>query len=113
MSDLDKKLEEIIFGDMPKHSMSDDMLAKPEQIKQAFIAAGWRDVMHLEDRAKRGQFVTNKRVELLSGKEWYDRFIESLDVKFSWIRKSEYERYMFVIEQCKGAAKKAAGLGKD
>ena len=41
MSDLDKKLRSIILGDAPDAFFSDSMLAKPEQIKQAFIDASW------------------------------------------------------------------------
>lgn len=107
MSDLDKKLDEIIFGDMPKHFMSDDMLAKPEQIKQAFKDAGWRDVMHLEDRAKQGQFVANKRVELLSGQEWYDRFRVALRNK-----KLEGKSPEAVLMICDAAAQEASGIQK-
>lgn len=63
---LDETLRAIIFGDMPEHFMSDSMLAKPEQIKQVFIKAGWLapdhdplrqievELKRLSERVKRG-----------------------------------------------------------
>lgn len=124
-SDLDEKLEEIIFGDMPKHFMSDSMLAKPEQIKQAFIDAGWftpadkelvqeivnhRLQMKLtKDKSWRFD-TTDKHPEdtLMTGQEWYDRFIRELPPPFPLEAGDPQEAVDYY--GVKSAAKKVAGI---
>lgn len=108
-SELDDKLERIIFGDMPKHFMSDSMLAKPERIKQAFIDAGWVHtslVNHPLHLIKDGEYVGPLR----SGREFYNRYQTELKGKvFPYTGKTS-DDITTVMMICEDAVKRAAGI---
>lgn len=86
MSDLDKKLKEIVFGDTPEPFMSNSMIAKPGQIKRAFRDAGYK-----------------------TGQYWYDQFEKELAGK-GILYRGRPEDIAETILGCKLAAKKAASI---
>ena len=120
MSDLDKKLYEILWGDAPDIALSDHALAKRDRIKQAFIDEGWTtpenalkvqqmvdDIANLSNdmaRWPRIQYVhANKKTmtakNLMTGKEWYDLLADEL-------KGVDTDEYRAVLR----AAKKASGI---
>lgn len=115
MIDLDQKLEELLGeGGTIKHccgqSGCSDAASDIEQIKQAFIDAGYVQIpqveMERDPTNNRPTFYTVNGKEVMTGQEWYDRFVKIAngDEKHSdltgW---SEWDTIEIV-------AKKAAGI---
>lgn len=134
-TDLDEKLEEIIFGDMPKRFMSDFMLAQPEQVKQAFIDAGWvtpenatkvqemvNQIANLTNDMTQLPIIQYAKPNLMTGQEWYDKFKKELWKSPEQKRINQgddgesHDRFYrvgglsFMYNRALHAAKKAAGL---
>lgn len=118
MSDLDKKLDEILDE---YHTPSDDMNPSCRSqwgqntnkdcdcglqeskvlVKQAFIDAGWHEPLtpeYLRKMAKRAQS------EYMTGQEWYDRFEKELPSH------DQLKSGQNMIEGTLEAAKRAAGI---
>jgi predicted nuclease with TOPRIM domain len=96
MSELDEKLKTIVKE--PTTFIDDDTILNPaietavEQIKQAFIEAGWS-----EEPRQYDQYGNLK----INGREWYDKFMEEL---------GDYDFLDVDAEKVTLAAKKAAGI---
>lgn len=108
MEDLDKKLDEIL-GKFGIQVLGDNSNPDTKQeIKQAFIDAGWSDNPFYYD--SQSESLKKK----LTGQEWYDRFekelqlpITSTDFAFGDDRDSRYWLYRDDVIKI---AKKAAGI---
>ena len=132
MSDLDKKLEDILQwfrfdtrSDMTSTAVKENKAtrASVEQIKQALVDDGWKHdgftdaVAHIYKKRAEGiepTWVRIAGVEFKTGQEWYDRFEKEymcqpivLNAGFSETPKDWITR---IDKRIKEAAKKAAGI---
>jgi hypothetical protein len=139
MSDLDKKLEEIVASGQPIARASAEMVL---EIKQAFIDAGWVPTVEITSNTtldaaesktiteafnetrchcgKDGHALNSVNCpvhggEIMTGQEWYDRFINELpqDVVIDYDSQSNVSFHAgnnHGLYKAREAAKKAAGL---
>lgn len=137
MDDLYIKLEDILFGDMSKHFMSDSMLAKPYQIKQAFKDAGYillntdgcahfdmtNGICELGHQRKVCDFcgkdfhmsktewdVHTPDTPIMTGQEWYDKFKDILDNEAEYDTRDEMRRGVYRNDTITRIAKKVSGI---
>jgi hypothetical protein len=111
MSDLDEKLRDIFINDSKSKGLHDDnwenFVVSPDkiipQIKQAFADEGYQYVTRAED-----SLVTRyHNGELMTGQEWYDRFVKELNTALPSL-----PIFKFNTKEAKiiKAVKRAAGL---
>ena len=111
---LDDRLENII-GNRRIHYKSDESARITAQIKQAFADdPKWVEILEEDDWADptaAGTTIQRKK-GYLSGQEWYDRFVESLDDEFHFVSKPSVidSSVYYDAPNVMKAAKRAAGL---
>lgn len=106
MSELDKKLEEIVTEAYNVDSCCygyDDSEVKQtvEEVKQAFIDDGWRN---LGKHTSYECHVDPRFANMMTGQEWYSKFLEEIE------RRQDYSLGAISTLIAKEIAKKAAGI---
>lgn len=117
MTDLDKKLEDIIDLIAYAKSITEYSAVKPRamrDIKQAFIDAGYipyKPYAEVPDGQKPPQPVWwSKTPTIMTGQEWYDRMMrEFMSVNRLYDTENDDE-YVAKFSDFVAAAKKAAGI---
>lgn len=115
MSDLDKRLEEIVQRCDYSNNMVDPISDPIEAIKNAFIDEGWQKPNAFDQVAfttiyKDGKTtIVPSQPDLMTGQEWYDRFQEKLYKEFPNIDKPGYTSHLF-RDQAIAAARRASGI---
>jgi len=128
MTDLDKKLKEILLPAI--HALdSDESDTLVTQIKQAFADEGYEKVEYertdqrepvVERFGSLGELGSPKMTihewnkilsnkEIMTGQEWYNRFEKELE---TWKQYGDKVNYMWNTDTVLKAAKKASGLDK-
>lgn len=123
MSDLDKKLREILPIVATGMEIDQDLAIKinyaPERIKQAFKDSGWVEPITDEERETMiASYAAAEYVksETMNGQEWFDRFIKELPPVGSdavTVCGDKPKNWVVSWDDVERAAKKAAGLDKD
>lgn len=115
MDGLDKKLGDILIDAQRNNLYGEDFV---KEVKQAFVEAGYVQVptvnevdnkLYIQNGMGRQVFFDGSDKRLMSGQEWYNRFVENL--KRDGIPLYDTKaKVAYAYENVVGAAKKVAGI---
>jgi hypothetical protein len=113
MSDLDKKLEEIIARCDYSNNMIEPISNPVWAIRQLFVDEGWRDASVYSTRVVTTEQLKSEfpdKDKRMTGKEWYEKFMIGLQDWRGFVSKEYNDGYANARIQAIEAAKKASGI---